>query len=301
MIKYLFSKYKERFYPVESALLIYLLITLIPAAIAVFSNSNSYSKLIVHLILILFIPSIASFYNINTLSKQWVQTFRVLYPIGLLGFLYTETDLVNNLIFKQNLDPFFASIEEVIFGFQPSLEFSKFNPSNLFAEAMYLGYFAYYVMLIGLPIYWYVKFGIKKAKELIYIIIQSFLLFYLFFIIFPVAGPQYYYTHSDPLPQGYLFGFLIRTIQHFGEAPTAAFPSSHVALCLIMHFMVFKQSKKIFLLILPITILLILSTVYIKAHYAIDIFAAFIAAPIVYKLSLHLLQKSYTVYGNRNY
>lgn len=291
MLKSFIIQLKKQLNPVEFSLLIYLLITLIPAILLANSIEGGFFKVAVHLFLIVLIVSIASLYDNLLPLKPWIKPFRVLYPLALLGFLYSETDFLNNLFFKQDLDPLIATTEATIFGIQPALEFSKQVPTNIFAEAMYFGYFAYYLMLIGLPIVWYVKKGAESSEKMVFIIIQSFLIFYLFFDIIPVAGPQFYFINMDPLPPGYLFGFLIRTIQHIGEAPTAAFPSSHVALCLIIIYMTLRESKKIFLLLIPVALLLILSTVYIRAHYVIDIFVAIIAAPMVYKLSLNLYTK----------
>ncbi len=291
MLKSFIIHRKKQLNPVEFSLLIYLLITLIPAILVANSIEGGFYKVAVHLFLIILIVSITYIYDTFLQSKPWIKPFRILYPLAFLGFLYSETDFLNNWLFKQDLDTLIAAVEASIFGTQPALEFSKLIPTNFFAEAMYFGYFAYYLMLIGLPIVWYVRNGSESAEKMVFIIIQSFLIFYLFFDIFPVAGPQFYFTNMDPLPPGYLFGFLVRTIQHIGEVPTAAFPSSHVALCLIIIYLTFLESRKIFLFLIPVALLLILSTVYIRAHYVIDFFGAIISAPMVYKLTLNLYSK----------
>lgn len=207
-------------------------------------------------------------------------------PILLLGYFYSETDYLNNLFFTEDLDPIFVNMELKIFGTQLSEYFSQVLPSNNFAELMYFGYFSYYLLIIGVPLLIYFKLGHKVAEKAIFIVINSFLIYYFVFIIFPVSGPQFYFENSaQNLPQGYIFGWFIRTLQQFGEAPTAAFPSSHVSICLMLVWICYRNLKKLLLLVIPISILLIFSTVYIKAHYAVDVIAAFIATPIVYFIS----------------
>lgn len=207
---------------------------------------------------------------------------RVFYPLLLLGFLYHETDFLNNLIFKENLDVILASIEYKWFGSQPALEFSRKVSSNLWAELMYFGYFAYYLLIFIVPLYFYFTDRKEIAEKIIFVVILSFLTYYLFFIVFPVAGPQFYFAkYQNELPLGYISGFLVRLAQQTGEAPTAAFPSSHVAICLILWFCVYKEQKPLAYTLLPFVLLLILSTIYIRAHYVIDIFAAFLSAPLV--------------------
>ncbi|MBI9067413.1 MAG: phosphatase PAP2 family protein [Salinivirgaceae bacterium] len=216
---------------------------------------------------------------------KWLKIFRLFWPLLLLGYFYKETDYLNNLIFN-NLDPFFASIEIAIFKQQLANKFSEVIPNNLFAELMYFGYFSYYLLIIGIPVYTFIKLGFKKAENVLFIVINSFLIYYLVFIAIPVAGPQFYFDQSiSTLPSGYIFGWLIKFIQSYGEAPTAAFPSSHVSICLMLVWICYKHFRKMLTIVIPIAILLILSTVYIKAHYAIDIIAAFITTPLVYKLS----------------
>jgi membrane-associated phospholipid phosphatase len=82
----------------------------------------------------------------------------------------------------------------------------------------------------------------------------------------------------------------MRWIQDSGEKPTGAFPSSHVGLTIITMSILFKNTKKFFFIILPVAIILVTSTVYIKAHYLIDVIAAFIVAPIIFITSKQIFK-----------
>lgn len=287
----MFQGVTKNFNPTELILLLYLLITLPFVIIQNVVICNGINVLLQHLgyisIVLLAsgcrikIPNIADRFN-------WIYTF---FPLLFLGFLYKETDYLNNLIFKQNIDYWFINLESSIFGFLPSNNFSIYISSSLFAESMYFGYFAYYLLIIVIPLVVYIKKGTVVARKTIFVIICSFLLYYLFFIFFPVSGPQFYFTDLPQLPQGYFFGDVIRFIQNLGEAPTAAFPSSHVAMCLILIYIAYKEIPKLWLWLLPIAILLIFSTVYIRAHYAIDVLAAFITAPLAYLTSIYVFKR----------
>jgi membrane-associated phospholipid phosphatase len=211
---------------------------------------------------------------------------RQLFPFLLLGFLYKETDYLNNLVFRTDLDHLFAQIDEVIFGFQPSLVFAQIIISGFFAELMYFGYFSYYLMVIIIPGYLYFRMSRQIGERTVFIIICSFIIYYLIFIIAPVAGPQFYFVDNPgKLPEGFVFGYVLRIIHHFGEGRTAAFPSSHVSICLMIVWVCIKQVRSLLWVILPIAFLLILSTIYIRAHYVIDILGAFIFTPVIYLIS----------------
>jgi membrane-associated phospholipid phosphatase len=55
--------------------------------------------------------------------------------------------------------------------------------------------------------------------------------------------------------------------------------------------MAYKISKKIFVILLIIGFILIFSTVYIRAHYVIDVIAGIISAPFVYFLAKQMFKK----------
>jgi membrane-associated phospholipid phosphatase len=82
----------------------------------------------------------------------------------------------------------------------------------------------------------------------------------------------------------------MRWIQDSGEKPTGAFPSSHVGLTIITMSILFKNTKKLFFIVLPVAIILVTSTVYIKAHYLIDVIAAFIVAPLIFVASRQIFK-----------
>jgi membrane-associated phospholipid phosphatase len=49
--------------------------------------------------------------------------------------------------------------------------------------------------------------------------------------------------------------------------------------------------RKLFWWLLPVALLLVASTVYIKAHYLIDVFAGLLVAPLFYVFSVRIWGK----------
>jgi len=87
------------------------------------------------------------------------------------------------------------------------------------------------------------------------------------------------------MPNSGIFSSLQKFIQHFGEQPTGAFPSTHIAISWLILFLIKKYYKNKAAFLLPFIILLSFSTVYIKAHYFIDIIGDFIIVPIYFILA----------------
>ena len=218
------------------------------------------------------------------ISKNFFQLLQNILVFALMTFLYKETAMLNTLIFPK-IDEFLSNLDQNIFKFQPSIEFSKHFNSLFFSELFYFGYFCYYLLpLVVFGILY--KFLTQKIEEFGFILISSFLLYYFIFIIIPAEGPQFYFTFPDNYieAQG-IFGNAIKLIQKNGEAPTAAFPSSHVGISWIVIFWLYQNFRKSVKYFLPFVILLMFSTVYIKAHYFVDVVAGFLTAPIVFFLT----------------
>ncbi len=186
----------------------------------------------IHIIIrIVFLSIIFSLIKAEDSKNIFLQFFRNFYPLLFLGFFYSETDYYNNLLFE-NFDPFLIYVENLIFGTQMSLEFSKVFPSQWFSEIMHFGYFSYYLMTFGIPLIFYLK-ARDQFEKVMFIIILSFCLYYISFVIFPTIGPQFYFPIEQRIvPEGYLFQKIMDIIISIGETQTGAFPSSHVGMAI---------------------------------------------------------------------
>ena len=273
------------FWPVEIVLFVYFLVTYILLAVFHERLPDVLWQAVTRGVLLAAYIFIIYWQNRNSQVKS-LYALRLFAPLLLLPFLYKETDYFNNLFFPENLDLFFAQAEEVLFHTQPSLVFSEKFDAQWFSELMYFGYFSYYLLILFIPLYVYFKKGKGITERVIFIVINSFLIYYLIFILLPVAGPQFYFSDQmSTLPEGYIFGPVMKFIQQNGEGQTGAFPSSHVSICLILLYFCFTKIRKLLPFVLTISVLLILSTIYLRAHYVIDVIAAFLTTPIVYAIS----------------
>jgi membrane-associated phospholipid phosphatase len=90
---------------------------------------------------------------------------------------------------------------------------------------------------------------------------------------------------TSPGWSGGVFYNLVQCAHQAGERPTAAFPSSHVAIAMLVMLITTKLRMWRWLIILAIPfIFLCLSTVYIYAHYAIDAIAGLIFGTLLFFL-----------------
>ena len=104
--------------------------------------------------------------------------------------------------------------------------------------------------------------------------------------IFPNVHYHFNYV-QDCLPTpGYADGVfyqMVESAKAAGERPTAAFPSSHVGISTIIMLLAWRTGdRRMFFILLPFYVLLCLSTVYIQAHYAIDVLAGWVTGVALY-------------------
>ena len=239
---------------------------------------------------------------------------RVVLQLALLSWWYPDTYEFNRMF--PNLDHLFAGYEQRIFGFQPALLFSQTFTHPVFSELMHLGYVSYFP-LITLVTLFYFLWRYSEFERATFIILTSFFIYYLIFIFLPVAGPQFYYVavgmeniangvfpdvehyfanHQEmvtlPGYQDGIFYHLVEEAHAAGERPTAAFPSSHVGITTILMFLAWRtRNKLLFWGMMPFFVLMCLATVYILAHYAIDVIAGWVSAAVIYVVLLFFSTK----------
>lgn len=239
--------------------------------------------------------------------RRWVTFLRIAFQLALLSYWYPEIYSFNALF--PNYDHLFATAEQALFGGQPALWFWQRFPSLWVSEAFNLGYFFYYPMMLVVALYYLFR-RFERLDRMAFILMGSFFLYYAIYICLPVAGPQFYFPaigheqavegvfpaladyfhyHTELLPApggkgGFFYG-LVEASQQAGERPIAAFPSSHVGISTILMLLSWKVSRRLCLLLFPIYALLCGATVYIQAHYLIDVVGGLLSALLFYLLT----------------
>lgn len=234
--------------------------------------------------------------------------FRHFYPVLFYTWFFTETGRLNRMFYTEYLDPVIIRWEQVIFGFQPSVSFMERLPHLVISEVFYASYFSYYLMIAGIGLALYLR---NRAQFFHYVSVVSFVFYvcYTIYIFLPVIGPRVFFReiHGYSLPddlQGLattdlypeqlragVFFQLMAWIYHNFESPGAAMPSSHVAIALTTVYFSFRYLPKIRWVHATVALLLCLSTIYCRYHYAIDVFAGVLTTLILLPIGEALYKK----------
>lgn len=221
---------------------------------------------------------------------------RVAFQIALLSYWYP--DIYHFSSFMPSVDHYLAGADQAIFGFQPALMFRQVFSGVVWNELFNLGYFSYFPMIVALVLL-VIIYRPRRFDRVTFVVMCSFFIFYLVFIFINAAGPQFYYyapgvdaakgifpdagsyflQHHELRPMEPMgpFSYLIKVL-HGSEEPIAAFPSSHVGVSTIVILLAFRLKKIWGIIMFPFYVLLVCSTVYIAAHYFVDVIGGFIAA-----------------------
>lgn len=222
---------------------------------------------------------------------------RVLFQVALLAYWYP--DIYNIAAQMPSQDHILAIADQAIFGCQPSVVFSQTLSGTFWNELFNMGYFSYYLMIAAVVFLAIVKRP-RKFDKTTFVLMSTFFMYYTVFLLFNSAGPQFYFScpgvdvsHGEfpPVDSWFRdhntlnhmsdvtgpFSYLIHLVQA-GEKPIAAFPSSHVGASTIILYLTLRMKKKWGVIMLPFWVILCLSTVYIGAHYAIDVVGGLLSA-----------------------
>ncbi len=225
-------------------------------------------------------------------SSTLLRFIRYAYPIFLFGYFFESTSSVNHIIFRNFLDPFFQNIDQAIFGFQPALLWGKMYSGYLIQELSHFSYFSYYLMIAAIPIYLYVK---KRTAfhETLFAITFVFYFCYFIYSWLPVIGGRFY-PEAMQASTTYQYGIFTRIMAFiYNKSPHlgGAFPSSHVAISIVITLAAIRYVKYVGYCMIPVTLMLCLSTVHAHYHYFIDVIAGILTALILYPVSVYLYQK----------
>ncbi len=115
----------------------------------------------------------------------------------------------------------------------------------------------------------------RYFNEFAFAVLATFYLSYLGYVIFPALGPRFYLAHQYQklLSGSGPFQLLGQMLNNLENIQWDAFPSGHTAVALVVLFYAYKFRMKIFYLLIPLVVLLVISTVFLRYHYLIDVIA----------------------------
>jgi hypothetical protein len=198
---------------------------------------------------------------------------RLAYAPLLFTPLYRQTAAIWPVLHPQSFDSWVAQAEQALWGGQPSPAFAQQAPWPWLSELFCLAYVAYYLFVPAMLLIPLFTRGYEAAEEAMFAATLCFCTCYTLFWLFPTIGPLYWFPpHAGPqLYHGYVFNHLLYLITSLGEVPAGAFPSSHIAVAILLTTHARRLTPRLFPIMVAVTVVMCPAVVYVKAHYLIDV------------------------------
>jgi len=200
--------------------------------------------------------------------------------------LYRQTATIWPVLYERSFDPWLVRAEQALWGSQPSLAFAKFAPWPWLSELLCFAYFTYYLFVPAVLFTALFARGYAAAERAIFATTVCFCCCYVLFWLFPVTGPLYWFPPNGgpELYGGYVFNHLLYFVTSRGEVPAGAFPSSHIAVALLLTLQARRIAPRLFPFMVVVTGLMCLAVVYLKAHYLVDVPAGIVVGFLIVNL-----------------
>jgi membrane-associated phospholipid phosphatase len=207
------------------------------------------------------------------------------YPVPAIFLLFKEVYVIIQSLGRNDWDDLLIAADRAIFGGDPTVWLSKFS-TPLLTEILQIAYASYYFIMLAVGIELYITGERKKFALVVFTIVFGFCLSYLGYLAFPAVGPRFtlhdFRLLESDLP-GIFFTGPIRDFLDAGEsipknivnaaalAQRDAFPSGHTQMTLISLYFATLYSLRSRTILYVLGALLIISTVYLRYHYVVDL------------------------------
>jgi hypothetical protein len=185
-------------------------------------------------------------------------------------FLGPLVDAVNPRL----MDAYLAYADVKIFGGHPSVWLEPYV-GGFVTEVLLLCYYTYYVWPVGLGVYLYIQ---KRRTVFDQYLLALGLFFAANFILYaavPAIGPRFYLASHFQAPlQGVWLTSYLDGLMRGAAFTRDCFPSGHTGATLVVLIYAFWHARKLFWIMLPFAVGLILGTLVGRFHYGIDLLCA---------------------------
>ena len=207
-------------------------------------------------------------------------------------------DLIQHLL--ADVDPRLIQIDIAIFGVEPTLWIQRWIVPWL-TDILSLAYLSYYFLPVVLITVLYLKGRTRELDRSVFVLAFGYYVSFIGYILFPAVGPRYAMTalYSVPLEGSFITDLVRDTLNAIEHNKRDCMPSGHTQIALMVLYLAHRYEKILFYILLPIVCGLILSTVYLRYHYVIDLMVGMTLAilcmifgPLLHRWWCHLSSQS---------
>lgn len=200
--------------------------------------------------------------------------YDLIFPIIAVLLIFDSLGELIQYINPSTYDDLLIRLDYTIFNVHPTVALEKIT-TPVITEILQLAYTSYYFLPIILGVVLKIKGKNSEFDRALFLIMLCFFLSYVGYIFVPAVGPRYTISHLQNIE---LRGIFLRDsinniLNNLEGIKMDAFPSGHTAIALVVLYLSYKFHRLLFWIFLPFVLGLLISTVYLRYHYVVDVLA----------------------------
>jgi membrane-associated phospholipid phosphatase len=200
------------------------------------------------------------------------------YPAAFIPFVYESLGVLIAAARGRPRDDLLIAADRALLGGDVTVLLQPFVRPGL-AAFLYVAYSTYYFLPLVLGGALWSR-DRPAARRFIFTLSVCFYVSYAGYFTIPAYGPRTALAdrHTVPLNTHPVAHAIDRTINELEHTKLDAFPSGHTMITVAVLIVAWKRHRKVFWILLPVATLLILSTMYCRYHYLVDVLAGIVLA-----------------------
>jgi len=202
-------------------------------------------------------------------------------------FIISIYQSLGNLIqyLRADIDSYLMQIDYALLGVYPAVWMERWIVPWL-TDLMSIAYLSYYFIPVTLVGILYRRNRTEELRVSLSVLALSYYVSFAGYILFPAIGPRFTMTHlqSVPLEGSFVTDFVRDVLNALEHNKRDCMPSGHTQIALTVLFLSARYHRTLFYLLIPVITGLILSTIYLRYHYVVDLFAGAALAVVCFWL-----------------
>ena len=200
------------------------------------------------------------------------------YPMALVPFLYESLGPLIPAANPSARDGLLIAADRALFGTDPTVWLERLARPWL-TDVLFVAYLTYYFIAIALGVVLWLK-DRSDLRRLVFTLTLSYFVSYAGYFAVPALGPRYALAarHFKPIDVTTTSRTIVATLDELERTKFDVFPSGHTMIAVVVLIVAWKRARRAFWVLLPFATALVVSTVYCRYHYVVDLIAGAILA-----------------------
>lgn len=215
-------------------------------------------------------------------SSLPVWFWRHWYPLLYVAASYKEMNILIPGIRRSSADAALARIDLAVLGVNPTVWIERLHLPVL-TEYLQIVYSLFIPALLLVALVLWRRRRMGEFRRYAFLIALGFLFSYLFYFLVPARGPRFLigHLHQSNFDGVWMAGWFRDLLDRLEGIHYDCFPSGHTLLTLLAWWTTRRLSRYLFLAFTIFTASQIISTVYLRYHYAVDLLAGALFAVLI--------------------